>query len=84
MTIISTVGTTIAGTAHKVRRHDKFGNVTTKEISRPNVAQQYFDVAGVDNHNMMRQGVIALEKRWITQSWHFRIISTLHGSTAFW
>jgi hypothetical protein len=80
MTFVSTCGVTTPGTPARCSRQDLYGNDVSFEFPRPNLAEIYQDAAGaIDFHNRLRQGVLALEKSWVTQSWDFRIITTILG-----
>ena len=44
------------------------------------MVEAYFDAASIiDINNHMRQGGVALETAWQTQSWASRVISTILG-----
>ena len=63
-----------------VKRHDQHGNVENFEFDRPSLVQTYSSACGlIDNHNMLRQGILKLEKKWVTQQWWIRVITTVIG-----
>ena len=54
--------------------------VFNKTVKRKKVVETYFDAASIiDINNHMRQGGVALETAWQTQSWASRVISTILG-----
>lgn len=51
-----------------------------RSLSRPAVLEIYETYAGItDVHNHLRQGILALEKCWVTQRWDFRLFTTIIG-----
>lgn len=88
-TFISTCGTTIPADRPAIKKKSRLeladGVPThyTVEVPRPMIAQEYFDAAnGIDIHNHYRQGSLALEESFKTQTWWHRSFSTLLGMTA--
>ena len=80
MTIVSTCGVTLPGSLAQVERQDEYGNASKVKYPRPVIAEIYQESAGViDYHNRVRQGQLALEKKWITTRWDFRIFTTIFG-----
>jgi hypothetical protein len=52
--------------------------VTTKVVKRPAVISSYYNSANaIDRHNHLRQGILAYETLWSTQSPWFRLVTTL-------
>ena len=45
----------------------------------PSVGKYYSMDGGIDVHNKMRRGDLALEKHWVTNDPYFRIFTTLIG-----
>ena len=80
-TYVSTAGTTVPALSKaQVTRHDEHGNAVPLEFGRPALVEVYASAAGViDNHNMLRQGELALEKHWKTHNWWIRVITTIIG-----
>ncbi|KAL5502000.1 hypothetical protein EMCRGX_G008685 [Ephydatia muelleri] len=87
---VSTHSTTIPGRPSNKRRWrevlDEDGEeigqseVLNKTVKRKKVVETYFDAASIiDINNHMRQGGVALETAWQTQSWASRVISTILG-----
>ena len=79
---ISTKGAsaTVNGEAYVQRWADDFGNLCIKEVARPKVCSDYFEVSPrVDNHNQSRQLDLALEELWDTRDCWFRLHCTLQG-----
>ena len=87
---VSTHSTTIPGRPSNKRRWrevlDEDGEeigqseVFNKTVKRNKVVETYFDAASIiDINNHMRQGGVALETAWQTQSWASRVISTILG-----
>ena len=80
MTIVSTCGTNLPGSDSTCAQQDRWGNNTSVTFPRPDVVELYQTAApAVDLHNRIRQGTIALEKRWVTQRWDLRIVTTIFG-----
>ena len=51
-----------------------------KYVKRKKVVESYFDAASIiDTNNHMRQGGLALETAWQTQSWTNRVVATVLG-----
>jgi hypothetical protein len=49
-------------------------------VPRPEIVGKYYEMnGGIDVHNKMRQGDLALEKHWVTHDPYFRIFTTLIG-----
>ena len=87
---ISTHSTTLPGKPSNKRRWremlnedgDEIGQteVFNKTLKRRKVVESYFDAASIiDINNHLRQGGLALETAWRTQSWACRVISTVLG-----
>ena len=73
-------GSTAQGKPYYAKFPDKYGNVCTREVARPDVISNYFKYSNVvDLHNQARQFELALEKKWITQDGYFRIFTTFLG-----
>ena len=54
--------------------------VFNKTVKRKKVVEFYFDAASIiDINNHMRQGGLALETAWRTQSWTNRVVATVLG-----
>ena len=68
--------------AYEAKWKDKNLNTLTRMIPRPQVCHQYFQHCNmIDVHNQSRQDDLALEKHWVTQNGHFRIVTTIFGMT---
>ena len=68
------------GEPYEMKYCDIFGNVQTRKVDRPEMISNYFAQSNViDNHNHLRQFLLALEKMWVTQKAYFRIATTLLG-----
>lgn len=68
------------GSHYFQRKTDTFGNVYDRCVERPQVAHTFFEHAGViDEHNKIRQGMLYLEKKWLTKNPWFRLCTTLIG-----
>jgi hypothetical protein len=78
-TFITTCGTsTTANTMAHCDSQDVYGNLLTEHFKRPVIAELYASAAGsIDWHNRSRQGELALEKRWVTQKWTLRVMTTV-------
>ena len=59
---------------------DDFGNVGSKEVSRPKLAHLLYDYLPlIDEHNKQRQKILGLERKWPTRNCWFRLLTTLIG-----
>ena len=87
---VSTHSTTLPGKPSNKRRWremldedgDEVGQteVYNKTVKRKKVVESYFDAASIiDINNHMRQGGLALETAWRTQSWESRVVATVLG-----
>jgi hypothetical protein len=64
----------------KQRWADDHPNVTTRDISRPELVSQYFSRnPKVDNHNQSIQHDLILQELWLTQDCCFRWYTTSFG-----
>ena len=73
-------GATLDGDPYEARFPDRYGNVCTRDIARPEVISTYFKYCNVvDLHNQARQCDLALEKKWVTQDGYFRLYTTMIG-----
>ena len=76
-------GDTLPGEPYIAKYNDSVGNVCQREVARPAILSNYFKKSNkVDSHNHVRQGIIALEKMWVTHDCWFRLVTTLIGITA--
>ena len=63
------------GQPYHTKFPDKFGNVWTREVARPEIVSNHFNRSNVvDLHNQAQQTELALEKKWITQNAFFDYI----------
>ena len=82
---VSTCGTTTLAEKKAIRtryrdRGDGLSEVVQKETDWPCVVRTYFETANAsDVHNHLRQGTLAVEKSWVTQTWWHRILGTVLG-----
>ena len=82
---VSTCGTTIPAEKKATRlryrdRGDGLSELVQKETEWPSLVRTYFDTANAsDVHNHLRQGSLAVEKSWVTQTWWHRIVGTVLG-----
>ncbi|KAL5506054.1 hypothetical protein EMCRGX_G007620 [Ephydatia muelleri] len=85
---VSTHSTTLPGKPSNKRRwremldEDEVGQteVYNKTVKRKKVVESYFDAASIiDINNHMRQGGLALETAWRTQSWASLVVATVLG-----
>ena len=71
-------GSTNPGEPYQARFPDKFGNVCSREVARPEILSNYFKYSNcVDLHNQARQFDLALEKKWVTQNGYFRLYMSM-------
>jgi hypothetical protein len=75
-------GSTTPGEPYMAKWPDKFGNVKSRKVSRPEIIGLYFKVANlIDVHNQLRQSALALEELWLTKDPWFRISTSVYGMT---
>ena len=73
-------GATEPGEPYIATYSDRFGNLCSREVSRPGVISRYFAYSpAIDNHNQRRQHEVALEGNWGTKSCWSRLGCTLLG-----
>jgi hypothetical protein len=79
--ILSTCGSTRpAEKMYMSYFEDDYGNVGSKEISRPELAHLLYDYLPlIDEHNKQRQKILGLERKWPTRNCWFRLLTTLMG-----
>ena len=70
-------GSTEPGDPYLSHLSDIYSNIYVYPVVLPRSLGRYFNSCNaIDNHNMMRQSGIALDKYWVTQSGYFRICYT--------
>ena len=68
------------GNPYQMAIKDVEGDRIVRSVPRPEIVGKYYEMnGGIDVHNKMRQGDLALEKHWVTQDPYFRIFTTLIG-----
>jgi hypothetical protein len=66
--------------AYIARFPDEYGNLGIRKVPRPACLSDYFEKCNVvDVHNQMRQGILGLEEKWVTQCGFFRVLCTILG-----
>ena len=89
-TIVSNFGTDLQSLTDSVRRRTKkivdpgsgeFITINyTKNVIRPVMIEQFFSAfPAIDVNDHLRQGILELERQWLTQSWWVRIFTTMLG-----
>ena len=59
---------------------DDLGNVSHKEINRPSTCHGSHEVLTlIDEYNRMRQNILGLEKKWLTEDFWFLLLTTISG-----
>ena len=67
---------------HMANFEGDFGNFTCKEINRLSTCPNSHEVLPlIDEHNIMRQHILGLEKKWLTKDFWFRLLATASGLT---
>jgi hypothetical protein len=76
-------GSTLLGQPYKARHGDRYGNVVSRDVQRPEVISRYFQKSNViDAHNHARQFESSTrEIVGITHDCWFRLITTIIGFT---
>ena len=82
--LVSTCGTTLDAEPHRKKRYHVADNgeieLTYREVKHQQVVELYFGGApAIDIHNHNRQGGLALEMVWGTQTWWHRVLATMLG-----
>jgi hypothetical protein len=73
-------GSTKPGRPYEMKFNDAFGNVVQRLVERPEILSDFFEKSNsIDKHNQLRQGDLALEKRWLTQDPYFHLHTTIIG-----
>jgi hypothetical protein len=73
-------GSTRPGKPYEMKFNDAFGNVIQRLVERPEILSDFFQKSNtIDKHNQLRQGDLALEKRWLTQDPYFRLHTFITG-----
>jgi hypothetical protein len=66
--------------AYEMKFNDAFCNAAQHLIECPEILLDFFQKSNnIDKHNQLRQGNLALEKRWLTQNPYFRLHTTIIG-----
>ena len=88
--IVCNCSTTVEATINSIRRrHRKIvvdGTYSTqvidKEIKWPEAIRQFFLYFGaIDIHDHYRQGILEMERNWLTKKWWIRVFTTILGVT---
>jgi hypothetical protein len=59
---------------------DGYSNICTRLVDRPDLITKFFASSNIiDTHNQLRQFLLALEKKWLTQNGFFRLATTYLG-----
>ena len=73
-------GSTVKGAEYVMKYTDGYGNICTRLVDRPDLIAKFFASSNViDTHNQLRQFLLALEKKWLTQNAYFRLATTYLG-----
>jgi len=68
------------GDPYQMKYADVSGNVQIRNVDRPEMISNFFSHSNIiDNHNYLRQALLALEKKWVKQKAYFRIATTVIG-----
>ena len=71
-------GSAEPGDPYLFRFPDIYSNVSVCPVVFPHLLGGYFNACNaIDNHNMMQQSDLVLEKYWVTQSGYFRLATTV-------
>lgn len=77
---LSTRGATAPGKPYQAKFLDGNNNLTLKAVARAAMISDYFERANtIDTLNQLRQGVLALGKKWLTHDAFFRVITSVYG-----
>jgi hypothetical protein len=73
-------GSTVKGAEYVMKYTDGYGNICTRLVDRPDLIAKFFASSNViDTHNQLRQFLLALEKKWLTQNAYFCLATTYLG-----
>ena len=84
--IICTSGKTLKATTDSIRRHHRKVVVDGKYVTgafdiaipRPHMIESFFETfAKIDIHDHLRQGILEVERYWLTQRWWLRVFGTI-------
>ena len=71
-------GSTEPGDPYLSRFPDIYLNVSVRPVVLPHFLGRYLNACNaIENHNMMQQSDLSLEKYWVTQSGYFRLATTV-------
>ena len=71
-------GSTEPGDPYLSHFPDIYCNISVRPVVLPHFLGRYFNACNaIDNHNMMWQSDLLLEKYWVTQSGYFRLATTV-------
>ena len=72
-------GRTEPGDTYLSRFADIYYNVSVQPVVLNPLLGRYLNACnGIDNHNMMRQSDLSLEKYWLTHSGYFILVTTMY------
>ena len=85
--IISTCGSKVAAEPSRRKRHRRVivnneyeTRVSYKEIPRPSLVEEFFSCSSaIDVHDHYRQGLLEMDRNWVTRKWYHRIFTTILG-----
>ena len=67
---------------YKTWFEDDYGNAMCKDLPRPEIVHAFYDLAPlVDEHNQQRQGILGLERKWLTKNCWSRLNTTVLGQS---
>jgi hypothetical protein len=78
---ISTCGSTEPDKMKYISKfEDEWGHTGSRMLDRPKIVHFLYEYLPlIDEHNKQRQSLLALEKRWLTKDYWFRLLTTLLG-----
>ena len=70
-------GSTGPGDPYLSRFPDIYSNVSVRSIVRPHLLGRYFNASNaIENHNMIRQSDLSLEKYWVNRNIRINVRET--------
>jgi hypothetical protein len=73
-------GSTIDSLPYQMKYTDDYGNVHEHQVDCPDAVSIFYASSNViDCNNQLRQDSLALEEKWVTQDYYFRLTMMLIG-----
>ena len=85
--IVSSCGSTVVAEPSRRKRYRRVvidneyeTRVSYKEIPRPSLVEEFFSCSSaIDVHDHYRQGLLEMDRNWVTRKWYHHIFTTILG-----